>query len=45
MPTQWEIYFRGRISPVVVSAGTFLEAVEIARQTSEQIVSIKYLAY
>lgn len=45
MKSQWEVYYAGRITPAIIIAGTFLEAVEIARQTSKDIVQIKYLAY
>lgn len=45
MKTQWEVKFAEKFLPTIVSADSFLEAVEEARKISEEIVSITYLCY
>jgi hypothetical protein len=45
MKTLWEVKFEGRTTTIVLSASTFLEAVEQAKAISEKIVSVSYLAY
>jgi len=43
MKPQWMVKFQGKFLPVIVSADSFLAAVEEARKISEEIVSIEYL--
>ena len=43
MKTQWEVKFKGKFLPSIISAGSFLEAVEEAKKISEEIIFIKYL--
>ena len=45
MKTQWEVKFSGQFLPVIVSADSFLGAVEEAKKISEEIVYIQYLCY
>ena len=45
MKTQWEVYFVGKATPVIVTGKTFQEAYVAATAISPEIMSIKYLAY
>jgi hypothetical protein len=43
--TQWEVKFEGKFTPVIIKAGSFLEAVEQAKLMSEKIISVQYICY
>jgi hypothetical protein len=45
MKTIWEAKFEGKITPMIIHADTFIEAVEEARKISDKIVYVKYVAY